>query len=90
MTPFTTDFMLGEKKYVWFKVISKVAQKVVITSATWILTDGNETIESGVCTIEENIIKILLEPTSKGVFMLQVQYEIPPEIKKTGVSVVVH
>lgn len=90
MTPFTTDFILGEKKYVWFKVTSKIEQKVVITSATWQLTDGEQILDNGVCTIEENIIKILLEPASKGVFMLQVQYEIPPEIKKTGVSVVVH
>lgn len=90
MSKITPEFILGEKKYVWFKVISKIAQKVVIHTATWTLTEGDTVLAGGDCEIDGNVIKVLLSPTRKGLFMLNVEYAIPPEIKKTGVSIVVY
>lgn len=83
------EFILGEKKYVWFKVTSKIEQKVVLKTATWSLTDGNDVLDHGDCEIDGDTIKVLLCPTHKGCFMLNVEYHIPPEIKKTGVSIIV-
>ena len=63
---------------------------IIITSATWELTDGETVLQIGVCEVEDNnLIKILLEPEKRGVFMLHVVYHIPPDTKKTGVSVIV-
>lgn len=88
--PLGIQFQLGEKKYVWFRVMSQIEQTVVITSATWELTDGESVLDSGTCEVEDNnLVKVLLEPKQKGVFMLGVVYHIPPETKKTGVSVMV-
>lgn len=88
--PLGIRFQIGEKKYIWFRVMSQIEQTIVITSATWELTDGEMVLQTGVCEVEDNnLIKILLEPEKRGVFMLHVVYHIPPETKKTGVSVIV-
>lgn len=90
MSNILPEFILGEKKYVWFKVTSKIAQKVVINTATWQLLDGENVLDSGDCEIEDNVIKVLLNPDRKGTFLLAVEYTIPPEIKKTGVNIIVY
>lgn len=77
------SFIIGEKKYIQFEIRSMIQQKVVITEATWILLDtkGKEVL-TGNCEIEDNILRLLLEPDAIGEYILEVTYSIPPEIRK--------
>lgn len=84
-------FVLGEKKYVWFKVVSKVEQTFTITAATWELKRVDEVVASGTCEIDgTDTVRILLEPPAYGAYTLYVSYTIPPEVKKAQVSVLVN
>ena len=44
-------------------------------------TEGNEVL-TGTCDIEDNTLQLLLEPGDIGEYILEVTYEIPPEIRK--------
>ena len=84
-------FNCGERKYVWFKITSCIEQLFVITSATWNLKkiDGQE-IARGECELDgTDTLRVLLEPPAPGTYVLSVEYEIPPEIKKAQVYVYV-
>lgn len=84
-------FMLGEKKYVWFKVVSKNKQLFSITEATWELKHVSEVVAFGACEIDgTDTVRILLEPPAYGTYTLYVRYTVPPETKKAQVSVLVN
>lgn len=84
-------FALGEKKYVWFKVISKIEQVFTITDATWELKRIDEVVASGAFEIDgTDTVRILLEPPAYGNYTLYVKYTVPPEVKKAQVSVLVN
>ena len=83
-------FTLGEKKYVWFKVVSKVEQLFTITDATWELKRAGEIIAAGACEIDgTDTVRLLLEPPAYGAYTLYISYTVPPEIKKAQVNVLV-
>jgi len=77
------SFILGEKKYIQFEIKSMIQQKVVITDASWILIDAEgEEVLSGSCDVDENNLQLLLQPENEGQYILEVTYNIPPEIRK--------
>ena len=84
-------FMLGERKFVWFKAISKIDQLFVITEASWELKQLDRVVASGECELDGNdTVRILLEPPERGMYMLCVSYTVPPEVKKAQVSILVN
>ncbi len=84
-------FVLGEKKYVWFKVVSKIDQFFTITEATWELKRVGEVVASGKCDVDgTDTVRLLLEPPGYGAYTLYVSYTIPPEVKKAQVNVIVN
>lgn len=84
-------FALGERKFVWFKAISKINQLFTITEARWELKQVDKIIASGDCEIDGNdTVRILLEPLERGVYTLCVSYTVPPEVKKAQVNVLVN
>lgn len=83
-------FVLGEKKYIWFRVTSKVEQTFTITEATWELKRVGEVVASGTCEVDgTDTVRLLLEPPDYGSYMLYVSYRVPPELKKAQVNIVV-
>ena len=74
-------FFLGEKKYVNFSVISAKEEQVVIPEATYVLKKDDVVEDSGNCTIQNNVISVLLEPAEAGQYVLNVTYSIPPETR---------
>lgn len=77
------NFILGERKIIQFEVVStKKNEAVIITDAAWALTRQGATVLSGSCTIENNIMEILLEPDQEGTFELMITYTIAPEVRK--------
>lgn len=86
------DFILGEKKHIEMEIKSTRPQKILIIDANYILyNENNEEVLTGICEIEdEHFIKILLEPTSRGKYTLEVTYTIPPEIRKARCKVNVY
>lgn len=82
-------FILGERKYVWFKITSCVDQIFTIASATWELKHINGTVAAyGDCELDgTDILRVLLEPVDRGTYILCVSYLVPPELKKAQVNV---
>lgn len=83
-------FILGERKIIQFEVISTKNEPVIITDATWVLTYHEQEVDRGSCTIDENVMEILLEPNQKGTFELTITYTIAPEIRKVRCMVNVY
>jgi len=88
-------FELGEKKYVCISVRSTNREPFDVTSAKYILRNGDQTEASGSCEIDrrsdtETILSALIQPMIKGAtYTLEYTYEIPPEILKHEVRVLV-
>lgn len=89
------SFELGEKKYVCISVRSTNGKPFDVTSAKYILRNGDQQEESGECDINqksdtETILSALIQPMIKGAtYTLEYTYEIPPEILKHEVRVYV-
>ena len=84
-------FELGEKKYVCISVRSTCGKPFDVTSAKYILKNGDEKEASGECEIskrdnKETILSALIQPMIKGATYI---LEIPPEIIKHVVRVMV-
>ena len=76
------DFIVGEKKYVQFEIISTKNEKVVITEATYTIAHDGELFTSGSCEVEENIMQFLAEMNEYGVYDVEVTYKVAPEVRK--------
>lgn len=82
------NFELGEKKYVCISVRSTCKNPFDVTSAKYILRNGEQIEESGTCEIRpksdtETVLSALIQPQIKGAtYTLEFTYEIPPEILK--------
>ena len=78
-------FELGEKKYVCISVRSTCKKPFDVTSAKYILKNGDQKEASGECEIskrddKETILSALIQPMIKGAtYTLEYTYEIPPE-----------
>ncbi|MDP4152606.1 MAG: hypothetical protein Q8865_04070 [Bacillota bacterium] len=82
------EFILGESKYIDFAVSSKTIDQFVIVSAGYELKDDNgEVITSGQCDIDGHTVSALITPSSRGRFILEINYSIPPEQRKARVLV---
>lgn len=87
------NFDLGEKKYICISVRSTNGKPFDVTKAKYTLKNGTQTEESGNCEIEkrinaETIISALIDPAIKGAtYILEYEYEVPPEILKYRVAV---
>lgn len=85
------SFILGEKKYLQFEIKSMINQKIVITDSSWTLYDSEgKTVQSGSCDIDENTLQLLLQPDARGDYILEVSYDIPPEIRKVRCEINVY
>ena len=84
-------FILGEEKYVDFKVVPEDKNaSVSVASASWRLFDASGGItDLGECEISGSVISALLNPQSKGNFTLEITAAIPPETRKSEVRIVV-
>lgn len=88
-------FELGEKKYVCISVRSTCKKPFDVTSAKYVLRNGDQIEKSGECEISkrddrETILSALIQPMIKGAtYTLEYTYEIPPEILKHEVRVCV-
>lgn len=83
------EFILGEEKYVEFQVCSTIAQTIVITSATFVLSKAGETDVTGSCAIDGGKISTLIEPAEKGTYLLEITYIIVDEKRKVRVILLV-
>lgn len=87
------EFELGEKKYVCISVRSACRKPFDVTSAKYILKNGDQKEASGECEIskrddQETVLSALIQPMIKGgSYILEYTYEIPPEILKYEVKV---
>ncbi len=87
------EFELGEKKYVCISVRSTCEKPFDVTSAKYILKNGDQKEASGECVISkrddrETVLSALIQPMIKGTtYTLEYTYEIPPEILKYEVKV---
>lgn len=88
-------FELGEKKYVCISVRSMNGKPFDVTSAKYILKNGDQIEKSGECEIskrndKDTILSALIQPMIKGAtYTLEYTYEISPEILKHEVRVIV-
>lgn len=88
-------FELGEKKYVCISVRSTNRKAFDVTSAKYILRNGDQKEASGSCEIDkrndqETVLSALIQPMIKGAtYTLEYDYEIPPEILIHEVKVTV-
>lgn len=88
-------FELGEKKYVCISVRSTCKKPFDVTSAKYILKNGDQKEASGDCEIskrddQETVLSALIQPMIKGAtYTLEYTYEIPPEILIHEVKVTV-
>ena len=85
---FERTFILGEEKYLDFKVTSRKGETIVILSANYALLDfydNEKTIKDGVCEIDGDNISILLEPPTKGDYIVELTYVVAPETRKARV-----
>ena len=84
-------FELGEKKYVCISVRSTNGKPFDVTSAKYVLRNG----DLGTCEImqksdTETVLSALIQPMIKGgSYTLEFTYEIPPEILKHEVRIYV-
>lgn len=87
------EFELGEKKYVCISVRSTCEKPFDVTSAKYILKNGDQKEASGECEIskrddQETVLSALIQPMIKGTtYTLEYTYEIPPEIIKYNVGI---
>ena len=88
-------FELGEKKYVCISVKSTCKKPFDVTSAKYILKNGDQKEASRDCEIskrndQETVLSALIQPMIKGAtYTLEYTYEIPPEILIHEVKVTV-
>ena len=86
-------FEFGEKKYVCISVQSTNRKPFDVTSAKYILRNGDQEETKGDCIIEQKsdtvtVLSALIQPMIKGAtYTLEYTYEIPPEILKYEVKV---
>ena len=87
------ELVFGEKKYVCISVGSTCGKPFDVTSAKYILRNGDQKEASGECEITqksdtETVLSALIHPMIKSaVYTLEYTYEIPPEILKYEVKV---
>ena len=81
-------FELGEKKYVCISVRSTNGKPFDVTSAKYVLRNGDQEENLGTCEImqksdTETVLSALIQPMIKGgSYTLEFTYEIRPEILK--------
>lgn len=86
-------FEVGEVRRMEYIVRSSVPNDcIVVTSATWTLTNlnTNETVQSGVCTVSDTLITAVFSATTLGTYVFELTAVIPPEtlIERTFIEVV--
>ena len=88
-------FELGEKKYVCISVRSTNGKPFDVTSAKYVLRNGEQEENLGTCEImqksdTETLLSALIQPMIKGgSYTLEFTYEMPPEILKHEVRIYV-
>lgn len=85
------SYEVGEIREFVYEVKSSQIETVVISSARWRMLDrdGAEC-SSGVCTVENHRITMVIPMTAAGVYILELTAVIPPEtiIERTEIKVV--
>lgn len=74
-------FDLGERRHIMLDVYSCKSEDFNIQSASYEFYDGQGQLEdSGVCSIYEHQIDIVVEPKKRGRYKLKITYSILDEI----------
>lgn len=82
------EFLLGEEKWLEFKARPRrEGDTLVVTGASYTLTNEGGTTETGECEVERNIIRALISPPAAGVYTFELSVTIPPETIKERVVV---
>lgn len=81
------DFILGEEKYIDFRIASHKEQAVVVSDAYYNLYDGSQIVETGACEVDGSYVSALLKPPYAGTFLLEIMYTVPPETRKVKVVI---
>ena len=81
------EFILGEQKYIKFEATSCDGMPVVITGASYTLSEGENIVDSGICMIDGAEILALIEPKNLGDYILEVTYHVAPETRKVRVAI---
>lgn len=80
---------VGESWYYDFEVRpTDPTASVVITAATWTLSDG-ETESTGECSINGRLVKALITPPATGRYTLTVSVTVPPEVIINKLQIIV-
>lgn len=89
-------FEMGEKKYVCISIKSTCDKAFDVTSGKYALRNGDQVENKGECEIKkkddtETVLSALIQPLIKGAYYtLEYTYEIPPEILKHEIRVIVN
>lgn len=83
-------FIKGEALIFDFKITSKVAAPIVVSSAVWELKKRGSVICRGSCDIDGDNISMLVPMQVAGDLVIEVRAEIPPEtiIRRFDIKVV--
>lgn len=77
------EYILGEDRHIRFRVCSCKRQRVVVESASFIISSQGEEIESGQCEIitedESVYLDIKFAPPAKGSYLVEITYLIADE-----------
>lgn len=82
-------FILGEKRYIQYKITSTVGQAITIPFATYKLSVAGESDLTGDCEIDDNIISVLVEPVKRGNYVLDITYGVMGEKRIIRVNILV-
>ncbi|MDP4152878.1 MAG: hypothetical protein Q8865_05470 [Bacillota bacterium] len=82
------EFIFGESKYIDFVISCRTISEFSISSAEFELIDDCGTVvASGNCLIDQHTVSAFISPSSRGRFILELSYTIPPEERKARVFV---
>lgn len=80
----------GESRYITLTLTSRKNEPVIVASAVYDLYDAaGVSVDAGSCEIDGKQLRLLLSPPVAGIYRLLVTYTLPPEMRKTAVTVYV-
>lgn len=77
-----TNFYIGEQRYLDFEVRSTKKETFSIVDAEYIITRKDGTVlDKGSATVHNgNMVRLLFNASEKGLFVVEVDVTIPPEV----------
>ena len=77
-----SNFIIGERRYVYTAVTSSTDEDFTISSASYSIYDAsdNSLVSSGTATVFNNNIYTLWTPENYGIFVVEFLYEVGSEV----------